>query len=72
MHILFQAMRKKVVDEATLVILTHVVFPGGGSGERMNCRTVVLNTALQSSKRGVRTGKVVSCLFLGSCISSRK
>jgi hypothetical protein len=26
-------MRKKVVDETTLIILTHVVFPGGGCGD---------------------------------------
>lgn len=65
-------MRKKAVDETTLMILTHVAFPGGGSGKRGSCRTVVLNAALQSSKWAIRTGKVVSCLFWGSSISSRK
>lgn len=29
----FQLMRKEVVDKTTLMMLTHVVFPGGESGE---------------------------------------
>lgn len=65
-------MRKKAVDETTLMILTHVAFPGGGSGKRESCPTVVLNAALHSSKWALRMGKVVSCLFWSSCISSRK
>ena len=40
-------MRKKAVDETTLMILTHVVFPGGGSGMRESRGTAVLNAALQ-------------------------
>ena len=38
-------MGKKVVDETTLMTLTHVVFPGGGSGESGNCRPAVLSAA---------------------------
>lgn len=55
------------MDETTLMTLTHVVFPGGGSSERGNCSMAVLSAAqLSSSKCLIRTEKVASHLHLSS------
>lgn len=45
------------MDETTLMILTHVAFPGGGSGKRASCPTVVLSAALHSSQWAIKRGK---------------